>query len=289
MKNYEKILIIVLFLVFLPKSLLAVEINFDSTGNKFLKGEDFVVSVKVNTGNEIINAIEGEIHFPENIVEIVGIKDGSSMLNFWLERPKEIEGNIVRFSGLTPGGFSGANNDLFSVTLQAKNSGQGVVSVEKIISLRNDGEGSRVPSSGNYLPLVVTDDVEYARDKFEIKDTELPESFTPIISQSPEIFNGEYFIVFATQDKLSGIDFYEIKEGNLGFFRKVTSPYKLRDQSLTKKIYIKAVDKAGNERLEIISARNPEKEYHNYNIFVILLLVFALLVGKKLWKRYINS
>ena len=42
------------------------------------------------------------------------------------------------------------------------------------------------------------------------------------------------------------------------------SPQILTDQKLKSFIYIKAVDKFGNERIEIIPPKNPQKWYENY-------------------------
>ncbi|HHE65575.1 MAG TPA: hypothetical protein ENL09_06080 [Bacteroidetes bacterium] len=92
----------------------------------------------------------------------------------------------------------------------------------------------------------------------------------------PNIYDGKYFIVFSTVDKQTGLDHYEILEitpeelekikkedgGIANFFNKLfgkweeksswkegESPYLLADQSLGSVIKVKAIDKAGNERL----------------------------------------
>jgi hypothetical protein len=61
------------------------------------------------------------------------------------------------------------------------------------------------------------------------------------------VFGGLYYIVFSTVDKQSGVDHYEVFEN--GAWEKVVSPYKLPDQSLKSEIKVKAIDKAGNERV----------------------------------------
>ena len=76
-------------------------------------------------------------------------------------------------------------------------------------------------------------------------DATSPEVFTLEIGEDPSLFEGKYFLSFATQDKMSGIDYYEIKEGKIDW-KKVTSPYLLEDQALGKKIVVRAYDKAGN-------------------------------------------
>jgi hypothetical protein len=78
-------------------------------------------------------------------------------------------------------------------------------------------------------------------------DTILPEPFELKIGREPSIFEGKYFLSFTTEDNTSGIDYYEVKEGK-GNWQKVSTPYLLKSQSLTKKITVRAYDKAGNYR-----------------------------------------
>lgn len=63
----------------------------------------------------------------------------------------------------------------------------------------------------------------------------------------PAIFDGKYFLVFATQDKGSGISHYEVCEGGKRKCAIAESPYLLQNQKLNQKIFVKAVDKNGNE------------------------------------------
>jgi len=100
--------------------------------------------------------------------------------------------------------------------------------------------------------------------------------------------------VFATQDKGSGIDYYEIKESRQKFlkiFKKwviAESPYVLKDRKLRSYVYIKAVDKAGNERIAVVEPRYPIKWYENYWIWIIIILaiIFSFIVIKgNLWKK----
>ena len=120
-------------------------------------------------------------------------------------------------------------------------------------------------------------------------DKELPEDFNPTIERVPNIFDGKYFIVFATQDKKSGINNYMIREGTWGWFSTVESPYLLKNQTLDRKIFIKAVDKAGNERIVVLNARNQAPWYREYYVLGIILLIAVLLfLLKKLWGKYIK-
>jgi hypothetical protein len=125
-------------------------------------------------------------------------------------------------------------------------------------------------------------------------DSTPPEDFKPEIGKDPTIFGGKYFLSFATTDKMSGIDHFEILEADRrGFkrgttrkaeWKRVESPYLLEDQSLQSIIKVKAVDKAGNEKIsEIIP---PAKPFPYWIIFVIIvcLVIIYWIIKKYLFK-----
>ena len=125
-----------------------------------------------------------------------------------------------------------------------------------------------------------------------MEDEESPETFQPEIAQDPAIFNGKWFLVFATQDKGSGIDYYETKETRskkLGTWitrwKVVGSPHVLRDQELRSHIIIKAVDKDGNERIEALAPQNPlawYENYENWSIIIIIGFAIAYVIGTRI-------
>ena len=128
--------------------------------------------------------------------------------------------------------------------------------------------------------------------RFKI-DTTPPEPFKPEIGRDPSIFGGKYFLSFAATDKTSGVDHYEVIElpykKIFGFlpsnkyyseseinkeWKKAKSPYLLKDQKLMSLIKVKAVDKAGNERVEEIYPSKKPVPY--WVLFVILAGVIVI-------------
>ena len=93
-----------------------------------------------------------------------------------------------------------------------------------------------------------------------IVDKESPESFVPEIAIDTFLFDKKWFLVFTTQDKGSGIDYYEVKETRWSIINIISkwnyaeSPYILKDQQLKSCIFVKAFDKAGNEKVVMIHA-----------------------------------
>src|SRR3989344_5310183 len=48
----------------------------------------FEVSVFLDTQLDDINALEGQIVFPGDLLELQEVRDGNSIVNFWIERPQ---------------------------------------------------------------------------------------------------------------------------------------------------------------------------------------------------------
>lgn len=283
-----KILIISLMVFFMfSNELFGAEVFFESENNKFTIGEDFLVNFYLDAEGESVNAVSGKIVFDQNILEVKEIRDGNSPINFWIQKPIEDQEGVV-FSGITPGGLSLDKNLVFGIVFSPKKSGNGTINLEEIEILKNDGNGNRAQVKITPLNFSVRDGAGLSNFP-KIIDEEPPEDFRPDIGKDPEIFGGQYFLVFVTQDKGSGIDHYEIREGFWGKYERAESPYLIKDQSLNKKIYVKAVDKALNER--VVSFRSGKLWYQQYFILGIILvaIIIAAFVSKNKWKRiFIN-
>lgn len=288
-----KILLAFSLCFILPQIVFAAQIFFEAKATQAQIGQKFEVKLFVNAEQESINAFEGKITFPSDILDLKEMRDGNSIVNFWIEQPKNQNDAIV-FSGVTPGGFNGEKGLIFSAIFEAKKEGIAQFEIHDARILRNDGTGS-----GAILTVVPFEIAVSSGAPTDIpappkaKDRERPESFMPEIARDETLFDGKWFVVFVTQDKTSGIDHYEVKESRqriLSVFKKwilVESPHALVDQELRSFIWVKAVDKAGNERIIKIAPRNPLAWYENYeNWTMIIVGVFiAALAARKLWKK----
>jgi len=271
----------------------AANIFFNAKSQSFAQGEEFLVQVFLNTEGESVNAIEGRVVFPADLLEAREIREGNSSISFWIEKARILQPGVVTFSGITPGGLSGLKEFLFSVVFRSKKEGRGAIQTDALRILRNDGKGTPVIVKVSPLQFSISQKFSPISPMIEsIKDTEPPEGFKPTIESDPSIFDGKYFFVFATQDKGSGIDRYEVREGFWGGFHIAESPYLLQSQKLDKKIFVKAVDKNGNERIEILYPPHWYPWYENYWIFGILIigaLAIFYIVRKILWQKSAKS
>jgi len=82
------------------------------------------------------------------------------------------------------------------------------------------------------------------------------------------------------------MDRYEIKEGLWRPFVVSESPHVLKNQKLNVSIYVKAIDKAGNERLVIVSPQNEALWWNDPAIIILAIGALILVVfGVIKWLR----
>ncbi|OGI65155.1 hypothetical protein A3A95_04160 [Candidatus Nomurabacteria bacterium RIFCSPLOWO2_01_FULL_39_18] len=285
----KKILIpILLLLIFTPTVSFAAEIFFGVDKGSFAPNEDFLVRVLMNTEDLAVNAIGGTVLFPSELLELKEIRDGNSSINFWIEKPHDVENGQVAFSGIITGGLSGEKVFLFELVFHSKRSGRSLIRFGDIQVLQNDGLGTKISTKEIPLSLYISQSSDGLQFDLTIRDIDPPEDFKPIVGSDPSLFDGKYFIAFSTVDKGGGIDHYEIRERNFwsfwGEYVVAESPYLLKDQSLSKNLYIRAIDKSGNERTVKIKAQNSLLRFPVNLILGILLVICVFFLGKILSK-----
>lgn len=232
------------------------EVRLDTNKIKTEVNEQFIVSVHVHTTTRL-NAIEGTIVFPAEL-SLLSIRDGDSAISMWVERPLERTPGRVSFSGITPGGFEGAHNLLFALVFSARSEGEIPIFLHDVRALMHDGIGTEESMQINALSIAVETGDDVSRVE-RFVDTVPPEIFVPEIGYDASLFDGKLFLSFAAQDKGAGIDHYEVREGNWGWFSVAESPHLLKHQSRSHAVYVRAVDKAGNERTVMVSALSDDE------------------------------
>jgi len=299
-KNQLTILFLVIFLFAFNYSQAAI-LSIDSDQGSYHEKDNFIVDIRIDTEDECINTVSVEIIFDSEILLVKDFSKASSIISLWLEEPEIInkEGKVV-FSGGIPGGYCGIlygdpgeSNLLGRIIFEVKENINEELNTEILVSenskvFLNDGFATQTKISFKSLFLDIYPGVlEKEKEEWEKElgqDKIVPEPFNLEIIQDP--FDGKYLAVFHTTDKQTGIDYYQIKEGR-GDWKKVTSPYLLKDQNLKSEIKVKAVDGAGNER---IVEHNPVQEKDNsiylFLFFTTLLIIIAWIIKRRsLWKR----
>lgn len=290
--SYFFVFILTLFcFCFFVKPVLAANIYFELEARNVLKGEIFLQKVLIDTEGEEINAVEVEIKYPKEELRVENISKGNSILKLWPKEPEAREG-IINFVGGTPGGYKGKEGILVLIAFRViskKSADFNVEISDKSKVFLNDGKGTAIEkNSFGFSKIKVFNNFSEKNEweEFLKKDKTPPEPFEIKLSHSPYIFNNKYFISFFAIDKESGIDYYEVAEIKIAKkthkdelikkanWKVAKSPYLIEDQSLKSFILVKAVDKAGNEKIELL-----EPNSNNNLLIVGLVIVLIVAVG----------
>ena len=273
-----------LFFFSFPLAASAATISFQATPANIGAGDIARIDVLFESSISA-NAFSGILLYPPAILEPVAVNDGSSIINLWITRPViSTAGEPIAFAGITPGGFSGNEGVLFSILFQAKAAGTAEISHKDIAVLRNDGLGGKEQTTKQSLTLSVG--ARSSGGYTEPIDNTPPEPFTAYLGNDSQLFDGRNYLVFTATDKISGIKQYTVAESRLPSFlfpffppswnTISASPYVISDQRLISTVYIKAIDRAGNERLSVFPPQHLFTAYEKAGLLVILMVVVLL-------------
>jgi hypothetical protein len=317
MTKLSKLKIIILFSIFyflFSFQAMAAQLNLTSPVSEIGVGQKFYVDLMLDTEGSDVNAVQGTINFPGDILKFDSLNDGDSIITFWAERPRmnaeQARGTNaeISFSGVIPGGFKGILSPYYQgarpgkilrLYFTAKTNGSAFIKLANAKALLNDGQGTEAPLAISNFQFLISNRIPTSQiPKAEIKDTESPEDFRPEITSDSNLFNGKHVLIWAAKDKGSGIDRYEIAEerGSLTLnyaelpWQTAESPYVLKDQKLKSYIYVKAVDRAGNIRVVYLPP-SYISWYKKPLVDIIggLLLIVLLLIVRWLWRRKLKS
>jgi hypothetical protein len=332
----QKIIFSVALFLFLPIISHASTLYIDSPNAVYGPGDSFLVDLKLDIGEEAcINTIETGLEFPKNYLQVLEFISGESFINIWLKNPGRdeiIKANtegILNFSGGIPGGYCGKipgdpgdsnivgrvafsipgtiisdeDREELSIIISREsrlllNDGLGTDDKIEFKDLTIDFRKKKTGLGGDWESSILNDDIS-------------PEPFIVELYSNPNIYQGQYYIIFSSTDKQSGIDHYEVLEIRLGdrigekpkvsfkdklfgigrdapLWEKAEIPYLLFDQSLQSLIKVRAIDRNGNERLvefippenirQLVQKNIKSNVLKNSFIIVIIILLFILFI-----------
>jgi hypothetical protein len=294
------------------KTASAAFIYFEPSARELRTGDIFGVNLHVNNDpGECVNVFSIQVSYPPNLLRAMDFHTGESIITLWTSNPQIDQDNgRITFAGGLPGGYCGKvpgdpgpSNILgrifFTVNPEIKSFPQlarlQILSDSEIYL--NDGFGTQDKWQAKTAEFTIQ-----ARDpSLPIRndlltalkeDTVPPENFVISLGQDPSVAGGKYYLIFSTTDKQSGLDRFEViekkqkpgpqmQDQNINWVT-AKSPYILQDQSLQSIVLVKAVDKAGNERIvefsipEEFIRREKEKTLQQK---LILALTATLILG----------
>lgn len=273
-----------------PSGVFAASISLDPNRGVYGRGDTFMVNVRLHTDNECVNAAQVVVEYPVTELRAVDFSRGGSIVSLWVEEPKiDTTKGTVTFSGGIPGGYCGRiqgdpaqSNILGKVVFTAIAAGDAAVSVspESLVYL-NDGRGTEAELTVQNARFSIAATATQQENPWllEVKDDTIPPDPFAVQAESTRgVFGGKYYLVFSTLDKQSGLDHFEIFEE--GVWRTVESPYVLKDQFLQSSIKVKAIDKAGNERIgEYTVGSESSRAIDFTSLYVVLGVLVVLIMG----------
>jgi hypothetical protein len=146
-------------------------LQFSPASGTFFLGSTFNVSFSLDTGGKPVNAIEVEISYPADKIQVVNPSVGTSFISIWLTPPSysNTEGTLVFRGGVPNPGIITSNGVISTATFRARDVGDVELSyVETSKVLANDGNGTNILRSRGV-----------ARFKISLPPPEGPEVYSP--------------------------------------------------------------------------------------------------------------
>jgi hypothetical protein len=268
----------------------AETISLKSAKTTYRVGDSFQVTLSINTDGKSINTIAGQVAVPTDKLQITDLRYGNSILTLWVDKPT-IGSGLISFSGGVPGGYNGSNGPILNFTVKAKKTGSVTISLQDFQVLLNNGLGTAatnltlgklVLTINEALPPPPSPTVPKEEKPVEVyvpaADTVAPENFIPIVSHHPSVADNKFFVSFSAVDKDSGVAYYEVREEPWllrlitdkfsSAWQKADSPYILRGQWWSYKVWVRAYDGAGN-----MTENFAIKPLHPYLVWLLIVLL----------------
>lgn len=291
MKRQLLYIIIAVSLVSMPAIALGAEIFIHSPASGLYAQDNVLVEVRLKTKGQALNTIEGLVglQVATGQLYVRDINLGGSDVSLWPNRPSVTfydQGASISFVGGVPGGFTKDDNLLFTIVLTATEPGAVVIAPVSVVAYAHDGQGTPVTVDMTESTITVLPERVEPRDEWReliMADTEPPLPFTITLGQDPSVFDGQKFVTFHTTDAQSGIDYYEVKEGDFGPVRTGTT-YVLQNQLRPVPISVWAYDKAGNVQLAEWHPSRSVSFVLTRNLTLFLLLVIIAISCIIVWQ-----
>lgn len=287
MKNINyKIIIFLLAIFIFPIDIFAASIDVENKDTDVQEEDTIIFDVYLNSQDEI-NSIEGNITV-EGDYTIKTISTAGSIFDMWPNKPS-FEDGVISFVGGSASSVFGNRLKLFSIIAQVHSKDGIMFSSDQVNVFLGDGIGTNIVVDSFEKEIVLPDSDGNILDKFNelvLSDQEAPIGFEISIGRDSDTFDGKYFASFNTTDKDSGIERYEIIEGDTKTPVVTGTTYVLQDQSLKGNLIVKAIDKAGNVQVSEIKIKDVVSEDTSINWFslsIALLILFVIFfIFKKL-------
>ena len=119
-------------------------VRITSNASEVKSGEEFTIDVYAGA-HVPVNAVNIELKYFEDLIEIKSINTGKSVITIWTQEPYTESGKVILSGGTYRKGFIGEHL-IASIKAEAKTSGQAIFSTTGIQFFAGDGTGDQVPA-----------------------------------------------------------------------------------------------------------------------------------------------
>ncbi|HEX5429459.1 MAG TPA: cohesin domain-containing protein [Patescibacteria group bacterium] len=125
-------------------------ISLSPTSGSFVVDSTFDVSVFLDTAGQSVNAVDLNIKFPADRLQLVSSSTGKSIIGIWATLPKfNNQTGEITLTGGMPDGITASHGLITTLTFRAKSVGSAVVKISDSKVLGNDGSGTEIPVSSS--------------------------------------------------------------------------------------------------------------------------------------------
>lgn len=181
--------IVILFLVFLFSwgNVHAASIFSAADKNNITENQTFTVSVYTDTQGVNINAIEGLITFPKDLLRVESVNNNGSIFSIWTEQPTFSNTNgAISFNGGVPApGYIGTKGKVMSILFKAEKPGTAQINFSSAGIYANDGVGTNVISDKNGITINIAPQKKVEKQigiPMEVPSAVLPVIESPVVT-----------------------------------------------------------------------------------------------------------
>lgn len=124
----------------------AATLTVQTATAKVGQGETFIAEVRVDSEQEVINAVQARVTFDPHALEFVSLEKAGSVLSLWPEEPKvDSDTGVITFAGGIPNGSYVIDGRVLQMVFRAKKLGMTQLSIDGGTAgvYLNDGVGTK--------------------------------------------------------------------------------------------------------------------------------------------------
>jgi hypothetical protein len=129
-----------------PEYVHAATLSVSPSSGTYKIGQSFSVTVAVGSSDQSMNAVQGVVSFPSDILQVSSVSRAGSIMSMWVADPSYSNtGGTVSFEGVVYNpGYTGSYGKIMTITFRARAAGTATVRFSNGVVLANDGQGTNI-------------------------------------------------------------------------------------------------------------------------------------------------